>query len=394
MEKKILEFKTNSFRKIPNPYKFNDKGNEDAEMFLMICDVTTIPEDIPMKTNPREQKLTTNVAKKIENSLINSNENNFYLLNRGLLLSADSVKYNSSNNTVTVTLTDENLHGNVDGGHTYKIIKNNQKNLEPGEQFVKVEILTGVDDIFQQLAAARNTSTQVQDKSIAELEKRFDIIKDAIKGQDYENEVFFKENEKGSIDVADILAILNMFNIDRYPNRKKEYPIISYSGKKSCIDYYIKTHKKFEKENKFENPYYKLKDIIPKIFELYDHLEIKAGDYYSDNVKNGKYGLTKGVQVSKGGKRSFKSKFTKSKLKYSTPNGFIYPIIGAFRALLKDNGETFEFTKDPIKVLDEIGPDLIQSAVEMSRELGNNPQSAGKSKSLWQNLHMNVLLSE
>ena len=32
--------------------------------FIMICDIKDNPKDIPMETNPREQKLTTAVAKK------------------------------------------------------------------------------------------------------------------------------------------------------------------------------------------------------------------------------------------------------------------------------------------------------------------------------------------
>ena len=34
-------------------------------MYIMICDIKDILKDIPMEANPREQKLTTVVAKKI-----------------------------------------------------------------------------------------------------------------------------------------------------------------------------------------------------------------------------------------------------------------------------------------------------------------------------------------
>ncbi len=56
---KTLTFKTKSFRKIPNPF-YNIEGYmNEAEMYVMICDIKDIPKDIPMETNPREQNLNT-----------------------------------------------------------------------------------------------------------------------------------------------------------------------------------------------------------------------------------------------------------------------------------------------------------------------------------------------
>ncbi|MFT4005543.1 MAG: hypothetical protein QM683_07855, partial [Lacrimispora sp.] len=81
-EKRKLTFKAQSFRKVPNPYLKSEEGEKEAAMYMVICDVKDIPDNIPMETNPREQKLTTNVAKKIKASLLDTNELDFYLLNR------------------------------------------------------------------------------------------------------------------------------------------------------------------------------------------------------------------------------------------------------------------------------------------------------------------------
>ena len=387
---KILNFKTKSFRKIPNPFYNIENYMDNSEMYIMICDVKDIPKDIPMDTNPREQKLTTAVAKKIRASLINERSNNFYLLNRGLTISAKSVKYDNKNDLVTIEFEDYEVHGDIDGGHTYKIILEEQENLDYGEQFVKIEVLTGVEDMFQELAAARNTSVQVQDKSIAELEDRFEIIKEAIKKEPYSNNIYFKENDIGDIDVTDIIAILNLFNIEKYPN-KNENPIISYTGKGQCIKNYINIHK--ELENTIENPYGKMKYIIPDIFKLYDHLEKNMRKFYSNGISNKKYGAVTGVTPKKDGKEAFKTKFYKENMDYLTPNGFIYPILGAFRALLKENdNDSYEWKKDPFVTMDKIGAELVSNTVNMSRELGNNPNATGKNKTLWMNLYMIVCM--
>ena len=386
-----LTFKIKSCREQPNPFYLSE--NEYAKvpkMYHAICDVKDLPNNIPMKTNPREQKLTTAVAKKIKASLIDPNNNNFYLLNRGLLLSAKNVTYNTKNDTLTIVFEDENVHGDIDGGHTYKIILDNRDELEYGQQYVKLEILTGVEDMFQELASARNTSVQVQDKSIAELYNRYKIIKDAIVNEPFQKEVYFKENEDGSIDVADILAILNLFNIDKYKDLK-DLPIISYSGKKQCIDYYIKEHK--ELGDTIDNPYVKMKNIIVDIFKLYDMLEENARDYYAGGEKNRKYALVVGVTKRKEGKAPFKTKFYKKNTDYLTPNGFLMPILGSFRALVEvDTNGYYKWIKNPFNVLEDIGSELFDSTIDMSRSLGNNPNATGKNKQLWKNLYMCVAM--
>ena len=390
-----LKFKVSSFRKIPNPYiKSDNLGETKPEMYVLICDVKDLPQDIPMGTNPRMQNENTKVAKKIQTSLTNHTERNFYLLNRGILLSAKSVSYNNEENVVTVLFEDLSVHGNVDGGHTYTIIKDFRDQLEKGEQYVKVEVLTGIEDMFEQLAGARNTSVQVNDQSIAELENRFELIKDAFRNERFFSDISYKQNDVKRIDVGDILAILNLFNIEKYPTDKlSPMPINSYSSKKSCTDYYIEEHKKHENDQT-ANPYYKMKEIMPQIAKLYDELERRMPEFYKGEataVK--KYGSITGVSMVKPGKPKYKSKFYEYDMDYSTPNGFIYPILGAFRALVREKDGKYEWIKDPIKVLDELGNNMVASTIQMSRDLGNNPNATGKNSNLWQTLFMQVKMN-
>ena len=385
-EKKSLTFKVQSFRKIPNPYLKSEEGEKGAEMYVAICDVKDLPDDFPMDTNPREQKMTTNVAKKIKESLLNTSELNFFLLNRGILLSAKDVSYSNYSNEMTISFEDPEVHGNVDGGHTYKTILQFRDQLDKGQQYVKIEILTGIEGIFQSLAAARNTSVQVQDKSIAELEDRFDIIKNTLANENYISRVFFKENDAGDIDVADLLAILNMFNISRY-NGMTSFPINSYSSKKKCIDLYISDHKEYEESA--ENPYVKMMNIMPDIFRLYDAIEVGMNRFYRQKNPGGRYGATKGVQVPKAG-QEIRSKFLSNEMEAASPNGFIYPILGAFRALVEEKDGKYGWKKNPFAVLEKVGAELVESTVSMSRSLGNNPQSVGKEANIWKTLYMTI----
>lgn len=128
-----LTFPALSFRKIPNPYINSEVGSKDASSYVAICDVKNLPDNFPMETNPREQNLNTNVAKKIKASLLNTAALDFYLLNRGILLSAKEVTFNNYSNEITIVFEDPEVHGNVDGGHTYRTILNNRDKLDPGQ---------------------------------------------------------------------------------------------------------------------------------------------------------------------------------------------------------------------------------------------------------------------
>lgn len=386
MNKKELEIKVDSFRKIPNPYK--EGPSSASQMYTAICDVKDIPEDFLdwMETNPRKQNIRGGVAKKIKASL--SEGKDFHLLNRGILLSAYDVTYNNYDNKMKLVFVDPEYHGNVDGGHTLRVILENRDELEYGQQYVKLEILTGVEGIFEDLAAARNTSTQVQDKSIANLRDYFDLIKDVISTEAFKDRVYFMENDDGDIDVGDILAILNLFNIDAHPGMDS-FPTVSFSSRKKCIDNYISLYEKLQDSP--ENPYVKMKPIMIDIFKLYDHLESKMFDYYRAKNPAGKYGAVSGVITPKDNKKMPKTKFYCDEISHGSPNGFLFPVLGALRALVKEENGKYTWTHNPFQILDKVGPDLVCTTVERSRTLGNDPVKVGKDTGNWQTLYMRVM---
>lgn len=118
-----------------------------------------------------------------DSSLLDTGEVSFYLLNRGILLSAKDVSFNNYSNELTISFENCEVHGNVDGGHTYRTILQYRDQLDQGQQYVKIEILTGIEGIFQSLAAARNTSVQVQDKFIADRKTDLTLLKTLLPGK-------------------------------------------------------------------------------------------------------------------------------------------------------------------------------------------------------------------
>lgn len=77
---------------------------------------------------------------------------------------------------------------------------------------------------------------------------------------------------------------------------------------------------------------------------------------------------------------------------YLSPTGFLYPILGAFRALIKDDGAEYSWKCDPFKIMEKVGPELVETTVERSRTLGNNAQAVGKDVGNWKTLYMTIAL--
>ena len=105
------------------------------------------------------------MASAIKDSLF-ANDGQFHPKNRGIILSAKRVRYDNRLQEVTIEFEDESCHGNIDGGHTYKIILENKDKVL--DQYVQFEVMTGVEAMIADVAEARNTSVAVDAKSMAE----------------------------------------------------------------------------------------------------------------------------------------------------------------------------------------------------------------------------------
>ena len=184
-----IKLKARSFKKMDDP--IDKKGGHVK--YVCYAKANTIPDEILdwMETNPRQQNMKTTVALNIINSLkINDC---FHELNRGIVLSADEVSYDNKEEVVKISLNDVAIHGDIDGGHTLRaIIDLKNKGELPENRYVFFEIFTGIDSPVE-LASARNISNQVDLKSIQELEKNFEIIKEAVKDTEFANKISYRK---------------------------------------------------------------------------------------------------------------------------------------------------------------------------------------------------------
>lgn len=385
------DFPVKSFRNLPSPFGEYSDNLKNPMVYECYVEIQDLPDNFSMDTNPREQSLTTQVARSIKDSL-ETDLGNFQIKNRGIVVSADNVSYNTRSSSLTINMTDLEVHGNIDGGHTYRIILENRSEITD-KRYVRLEIIIGAEDFFQDLAKARNTSVQVKDNSIAELEKKFELIKEPlqdINGIDLNNHIAFKENESDKrILVENIISILYNFNIDDFSDSERQ-PVSTYSQKSYCLKQYIKFHNEMEKKgrSKSSNPFYKMRNIIPEILKLYDHIESTLNEKYRESDGKGRYGALKGIQSKKEGSTPYKTEILDNDIEFKSPRSFVLPILASFRALVaEDKNGMYKFEENPFEYYEKLGSQMIKNTVERSRTLGNNPNALGKDTGHWRDLY-------
>jgi hypothetical protein len=382
-----LTFPVVSFRHIETP--FYKQGYKD---YFAVVQTKDLPDLTGWrKINVRDPKLSGVVPKAIRSSF-HDNPDMFLFMNRGIVLSVDTALFNNKTSTVTISLTDRDLHGLLDGGHTYDIVQEETRAL-PIPQYVKVEILEGFkSDNIIQVVDARNTSNQVRDESLMNLAGEFEELKKSLSDAPFLPLIAFKEFEVDKktlnpkpIDVREVIAILTAFDHENFDDTL--HPINAYRSKAACL-------KHFQEHSR---SYRKIYPLAREILELYDHIYDKLPDLYNKargqtgNVTGGKFGRLTGVSVYTG-KRSADLYFIQKKSKYGVPAGFVYPILGGFRALLEEKGGRYVWATrlKPVDLLDgDLGLKLADTIGNFALE-AQNPSKTGKSPLVWQACYQSV----
>lgn len=385
----IIEFPAKQVKRMDNP--MSELTNDGSRKYVCYVKLQDVPAKFEnwMRTNPRDQKLTTNVAKEIAKSIENGCKN-FHEKNRGIVMSVDKFAFDNKTGMVKVTLSDPEIHGNIDGGHTLKIILTKQKNNELlFEQYVFFEFFTGISSPVE-LAEARNQSVQVDQRSIEELNRSFEPIKEALKNEGFYGRIAFKQNEhvgeKNVIDVREVIAIMNMFNQSLYPKEGDTQPIQSYTGKEASLNRFLRLKDSQDQIVKNMTP------IIPDIFNIWEMVETTFAD--KGNTVNRTYRKKKMAKYVDENTVVGYSIFGDRPMNYVLPKGLIFPIVAAFRALVKVDKSTqvYSWVMSPEKIWDKLGGKLINIIMTSSEDLSDSPDAVAKSPNTWDLLYKEILL--
>ncbi|MGE7954959.1 AIPR family protein [Lysinibacillus xylanilyticus] len=361
-------FKAKAVRTVTSP------SNEEVTTYYTWVNFRDLPSEIPLDVNPRKPKMNTSVAKQLINAVTNP-DTDFDINNRGIVITAKNFKFHTNNSTVDLDLdNDSSKYGILDGGHTYTaIIENRHKLDEKVDKYVKLEIIVGKNLDVSALADARNTSAQVSDIALFELDNKFDIIKNAIGTESYCSDIAYKDNDNKRIPIVEFIKLMFAFNIKRYPDDSGA-PVAAYSGKAVVFKDYK------DEYDEANNIYKELVTLLPKLVELYEKIQaelpIKYQEFKKEDGKNGRFGLLRGVE----GAGSYTTLFNQKPISHEISVGFLLPIFGAFRALLEKKDDKIGWAFDPIEIWEKVGTRLVQNTFDTD----TNPQQIGKSKTLWQ----------
>lgn len=160
-------------------------------------------------------------------------------------------------------------------------------------------------------------------------------------------------------------------------------PIQSYTGKEVSLKRFLKQGKA-EREETLQQ----MAPIIGDVFCLWDAVECD----FPKMVQKAKhyYGAKKYAKYDNGNIVG-QSTFWQKDMKYLVPKGILYPVVGAFRALVSVDPITglYAWKKDPLEVWSILGERLAGIVWDEKEE---NPEYIGKSKNIWSNLFKEVLL--
>lgn len=365
-------------------------------------DVFDMPRDLNLECNPRKQNMESNVALAIKDSLVKERYD-FSNLNLGLvIIAAKLVKIDGDE--ITVEFTDDETQGVINGGHTYKAIINyvTGRTPKPGIMYCDVKFLIGDDPINNYLAIMEglNTSVKVKRQSVDNKRGRYELLKEQLKDQPYYNRIHFQQNPEGDdpIDIAKIIAILRLFDIDSFGNYVTEsHPTDTLNGATHMCNKYDAILKSSGETT--NNHFVRVKNISTDIINLFDHIELNFPDYYiSYNKKENKYGAISGEEkcaykLAMSNRKAEKTLISATLNKYYVPNTVVFMMTSVFRICVDTDKDGYYFWKiNPFEAVEEIGPAIANMIIQMYKESKPRSYSAiAKSYDCWKNLYNKAL---
>lgn len=377
-----LEFPVVSLRRIPS--KADTDGQKTYVAVVSVFDVPNLDEWRAI--NIRDAKLTGSVPAAIRKTL-DEDPSMFLFKNRGLVVTAKDVQFDNELSILKLTFEDPDIHGLLDGGHTYKVMQAycsdvDKTTIQSSDQaFVRIEVLEGFSpDQIRDIVDARNTSNQVKDQSLMELAKDFEGIKSAIVGEKYANKIAYKEYEimEGTdgkiakpIDIREVVALLTVFDKEHYGDNN--HPIVAYSQKAACLNRF--------KENR--ESYKKIYPIIKDILKLWDVIHRDMRKWYVGSKEKQGAGSRFGKITGINPKRPTELYFIDEVAGDLIPSSFKYPILAALRAFVEEEKGRYRWGIDPeISLENGLGEQLTEVVIANALEL-RNPNKLGKTSSVW-----------
>lgn len=395
----VFSFETDEYRSIPIP------GIKHAKMGTCFIKVTDLPAGLErfMDVNPRVPKrskdtLTGPVVAGILKTLRESPED-MALKNQGIYLlveNAEFEKLTGGKGKLTLHFTDPDIHGIVNGGHTFaairEAIESDNTTADELDQvdraFVRLHLMQGLPkDKVSDIAEGLNKNKPVDNPSLLNLQGLFDDIKRVMKGHPGEDVISYHQGDEGNIYVTDILTFMELFNAGEFTRTKHPYTL--YRNKATTL-------KLFEQHvTATPSPLASIVPHLRDILELSDGIRAmtpttaKQLGFEFGRMKPGRTNERTGSQKNRG----IKLPFTGQTVDYRVPNGWVLPMLAAFRANVRWNkdGKAFEWIVPLNDLLPHVIRDLVGVCISQHKA-GLPPEEVAARESSFSQCYDKVLL--
>ena len=355
------------------------KNNKRRTDYMFYVDVTKIPKGFNNDTNLRDQNTECKVFKGIADTLLDESKD-FLRMNKGITINCDEVEI--SGNVVKIWLSDDELHGIADGGHTYRAICENAYKVKPNTQFVKVFVNEDVNtkEECHDIALGLNSSTTVNATTIYNHLGYFETIKAIMGAHNDMPLISYRMNDQG-IGVAEIISIMQMLNCKTYkpyfvpieydcdkhkfasgnlwePKRNTQTFGQSYDSKYKAI-----------RENKAKPPvpeYEKMYHILYEMVCLYDSVEVaicKHPSLVKYDADADCYMPKECIEKFIDLKRN-KSLFLKQDIPMGIGNEFVRYVLQMFRQFIEIKDDRYKWNRNPFNyvntIVDTVLPELVK----------------------------------
>lgn len=362
-------------RSIPDP-------NFGKSFFVFLMQCKDMPDGFQDVSTASAQGLDRKVHKQLASSLLERDKTpngTFHLKNTGIIIGAGFVQRKLGNKFGLHMV--DGIHGILDGWHTYKLICENRDKI-PADQFVLVKaFVIPSDNWIPMLSESLNSRVQYQRISLENFSGRLEWLKAALGSR--KDKISWTESlVPGVLDARELLCILSLFNVILYPNEGGIHPIESYDAKAKILNLYEASQNDFEA----------LAEISIQILDLHDFISVTGYKLWEDKVTPHDYDVNMSDKQKKISHILFYAKEDSKEYRIIGP--ILYPLLGAFRRFIKigENGNMrwiIDF-KDIKNFWESEGLGLLEICMSATAEFNYKPAVAGRSSTLWSNLHNKV----
>lgn len=356
------------------------------------------------EVNPRshgEDCLKSHVSKAIKETLLDRPAD-FFLANRGSTIIAHDLNFDPKTGIAELTISDLENQGLADGATTDAVIASVQKELLGNKKLddipedekpealknarLHLEIIVGLKDRERigELVSGRNTSRQVRSWSLADFKGAFDPLKDVLERPDsiFKGKVGYEENSPQDVNILEIVSVLTLFHPYFEEKGEPKAPTAAYTSK-GKMDILLT-------KEEYREGYEALYPLTSDILKLRDYIYANFGKRYVEAFgPRAKLGRRFGVETRKTTDPHVLP-LTGTKSDYIIPNGLIFPLLASFRVLIDFKNGSWK--TNPFEFFDNHGAQLIRALIDQLEFVGHNPNTAGKKKQIYINLHQTARL--